>query len=117
MLKESITEFSTASIGSGSLGHSLILPMRYLLSVAENSSKGLHMGNFSQHVLLEEPQQGGSDSTTTSRSSRGSVQLTKKQAKTSRQEPKDRLTDKIIHTEASLFKIQKQNINRNNKNS
>lgn len=83
--EKSLTEgYQTASIGSGTLGHSLFLPMNQLLSVAENHTKGLLVGNFVRLPLPKQPQSFSDDT-------ENEGLTTTKMPKTKRQEPKDRI--------------------------
>lgn len=45
-VEESIVDYDVASIGSGTLGHSLELPMKQLLNVAESNKHGVLVGKF-----------------------------------------------------------------------
>ena len=44
--EESIIDFDIASVGSGSLGHSVLLPTEQLLKCAEDNEHGLQVGSF-----------------------------------------------------------------------
>jgi hypothetical protein len=83
-VEESIADFAIASIGAGSMGHSLLLPMRQLLKFAENNNKGFHKGSF---IQCARPQSPSSVLETNSR-----IRSDKK-PKTRFAEPKDRLKE------------------------
>jgi len=54
-VEQSIVEYDIASIGSGTLGHSLELPMKQLLNVAESNKHGVIVEKFIQSSRSESP--------------------------------------------------------------
>ena len=54
-VEESIEYYDTASVGSGSLGHSLLLPTKQLFKCAENNVHGLQVGCFASTMRTESP--------------------------------------------------------------
>ena len=83
-VEESIIEYDIASIGSGSLGHSLELPMKQLLNVAESNKHGVLVGNFVQSSRSESP------SSVITPQSNNDYKL-RKEIRRRASEPKDRL--------------------------
>jgi len=54
-VEESIVDYDTASVGSGSLGHSLLLPTKQLFKCAENNGHGLLVGCFASATRTGSP--------------------------------------------------------------
>eukprot|EP00957_Ditylum_brightwellii_P059753 4536237-Ditylum_brightwellii.AAC.1 len=86
-LEESISKCEIASIGSGTLGYSLLIPMKRLIALAENT-EGIEIGSFSRSVITRSTSPSSVLIETTNEQV---VEPMKKAKKTRRSEPKDRL--------------------------
>ncbi|CAJ1945075.1 unnamed protein product [Cylindrotheca closterium] len=88
-LEESIVDYPTASIGSGTIDHSLLLPMNELIKIAENSNEGSTLGSFRR---LERSQSPSSVMETNTEEPEKKTHKQKKKAEGG-PEPKDRLRE------------------------
>lgn len=90
-LDESITRYRVASIGSGTMDHSLLLPMNELIKAAKKNEEGIILGSFRQ---MERPQSPSSVmDTSTEPQAKPTANQLKKGRQDCRPEPKDRLRE------------------------
>ncbi|KAL3937358.1 MAG: hypothetical protein SGBAC_007525 [Bacillariaceae sp.] len=89
-LEESIVDFPTASIGSGTMDHSLLVPMNELIKLAENSKEGFSLGSFRR---LERSHSPSSVMEANTEPKTKLPHQKKKERPDSRPEPKDRLRE------------------------
>ena len=113
-VEESITQFDMASVGSGTLKHSLLVPMKQLLEVAGNNDQGVLVGKFVQSTTRS-----GSPSSVileTNKNTQTTKQETKKPDRRQASEPKDRLKEykslSSIAEKAQLFRTTSRKIGR-----